>query len=112
MPAETRSPLLKGSEYQYVRERVTLPDRVVTVVRTFPLAFRVRVMVPLDVLVRVVTLLLPFLPVLMVIFVAMSSPYRPDRNGQRDARQAKARAQAWVLADSRMPAWYKIHTNQ
>ena len=51
-----------------------LPERVVTVVRVLPFEFVVRVILPLEVLVRVEILVLPFLPVRIVVRVAIIVP--------------------------------------
>lgn len=51
-----------------------LPERVVTVVRVLPLGLVVLVMLVLPVLVRVETLVFPFLPVRIVVRVAIIVP--------------------------------------
>lgn len=64
---------------------MVLPERVVTVVRVLPLEFVVRVMLPVEVLVRLVMLVLPVLPVRIVVFVTMLVPPGHCPDGQDDA---------------------------
>lgn len=64
---------------------MVLPERVVTVVRVLPFEFVVRVMLPVEVLVRLVMLVLPLLPVRIVVFVTMVVPPGRCPDGQDDA---------------------------
>lgn len=66
---------------------MVLPERVVTVVRVLPLEFVVRVMLPVEVLVRLEMLVLPLLPVRIVVRVAIVVPLFLARMGKTMVRR-------------------------